>query len=675
MNQHVMAACLAHGLAAAYLAVGAAMATGTEDPQIPAPAPLIASGSWAPTLTAHPRLYGSREFLQALARSKPEAYKEIRQGKFLHAVGVTHAVEGVARERAEPFIAEARKHVAAGVTNVHQDTHLALTHVALVFDYFHDLLTPQERREFVEWMNGHLGRYTADESAFHNSTLSKAECFLQVAYATLGENARAPEFRDYALRKLYEGLLVPVLNEFGAGGGYTECGWYTRGCLWNLVKGLEMARRFDGYDGFAKVPRFFYQRLAYEMFQAYPGLGQYGAEHYPVEGDGANTYGGHTEYPRLARTVLAQYWRGSELARYVMNRRRKGSNPEARLMDFLYEEEPQEPLPLSAFPLAHAAASIGRVYARSDWTDAATWMRFECGDYWNHHQHFESGNFEIFRYAPLATESGEYADYGDSHSVNWLQRTIAHNCILVYQPDEKWTRMRDGGRNPCANDGGQAKKWEWVVPTLAEWSSRRRQFETGDLLAYDSRPEFLYVAGDSTAAYAPSKLSLWIRQIVFVRPATFVIFDRVTSTRPEYEKTWLLHTHAEPQLQGCRAAVTNGGGRLTVDTLLPERPVIRKVHGYTYRGQTFDPRQSPLSPLAHKWRIEVLPPEPRTDDLFLHVIQTDEPQPVSLVREGDRAGACVGRMQVVFDGRVGVTLKAGDKEFVLRPGLRTGRFE
>ena len=55
-------------------------------------------------------------------------------------------------------------------------------------------------------------------------------------------------------------------------------------------------------------------------------------------------------------------------------------------------------LPAALSAQAPAARSlhvsgIGRVYARSDWSDDATWLRFECGDFWSHHQHFETGNF------------------------------------------------------------------------------------------------------------------------------------------------------------------------------------------------------------------------------------------------------------------------------------------
>jgi hypothetical protein len=527
----------------------------------------------------------------------------------------------------------------------------------------------------IDWLNANRVSFTTDEGAFHNSTLSKIRTYVRIAYATWGENPEAKAFRDHALVKLYEGKVLPVLQELGAGGGFSEAGWYARSSLWHLTQALELARRFENYDGFARAPRFFYQRLAYEMFQPYPGLWEYGAERFPVEGDGSHLYGGHTEYPRLMRTVLAQYFRGSELSRAVANKQRRGSSSPIRLEDFLYEETPDTPLDLKEFPLAHHASGIGKVYARSDWTDNATWFRFDCGDYWAAHQHFEVGNFEIFQHEPLATESGEYHDYSSNHSVNWLMRTVAHNSILVHQPDEKWTMMRDGGRIPYANDGGQAKKWEWTVDTLEQWKPLRQNFERGDIVAYQNTPTYLYVAGDCTRAYAPSKLSSWVRQIVFVRPGIFVIFDRVISTKAEYEKTWLLHCQNEPTLQNQAAAVANGKGRLTVQTLLPEKARVRKVHGYTYGGQNFDPPQTALSATAAKWRIEVLPTAPQTEDVFLHVLTTGEPVPSQLIRRGDQLGARIGDAEVLFNGKVGGILKLADKEFPLQAVVQTGKYE
>ena len=282
---------------------------------VPEPAPQIPTGSWAPTLREHPRLFGSRSYLQSLAKAKPDVYLEIRGSESLLARGITRPVEGPPNEKVEPFVRVAMANVARGVTNLHQDTWVWLTEVALTYDLFYDAIPPDDRARMTAWMNAHLDTFTTDENAFHNSTLSKILCYLRIAYATWDENPKATAFRDKALKTLYEGKVAPVLREFGAGGGFTECGWYARGSLWHLVQALELARRFEDYDGFQLAPRFFYQRLSYEMYQPYPGLWLYGAERYPVEGDGALTYGGHNEYPRHLRTVLAQYFRGSELSR------------------------------------------------------------------------------------------------------------------------------------------------------------------------------------------------------------------------------------------------------------------------------------------------------------------------------------------------------------------------
>ncbi|MGA2501054.1 MAG: heparinase II/III family protein, partial [Tepidisphaeraceae bacterium] len=345
-------------------------------------------------------------------------------------------------------------------------------------------------------------------------------------------------------------------------------------------------------------------------------------------------------------------------------------------VDFLYEESPEPaPLPLETFPLAHHAAGIGKVYARSDWTDAATWFRFECGDLWNGHQHYETGNFEIFRYEPLATESGEYADYTSSHAVNWLIRTVAHNCILVNQPDEKWNRQRDGGRNTYANDGGQDRRAEWFAPDLPTWLKQRDQWKRGKIVAYENRPEFLFVAGDCTKAYAPSKLGLCMRQIVFLRPGTFVIFDRVISTKAEYEKTWLLHSRFEPKFDGLSATIENGKGKLIVRTLLPEAAKIDKIEGYTYGGQTFNEVKNAQSDTANRWRIEVKPPAPRTEDVFLHVLFTEQPQETKLMREGESIGVQVGPATVMFTGRVGGELRPNGQKVPLQAKVVRGKYE
>ncbi len=431
-------------------------------PVIPLPAPLVPDRAWESAFLQHPRLLGPAGFIQHQAKVKTDIYLRLRESLSLRsdgdpsrhsfelsqtaafAGGIVRQVEGLPSAWIAQFRAAAFERVARGVTNLHQDSWVWMTEVALVYDLFYDCLSPSDRAAMIVWLNPHLEVFKTDEGAFHNSILSKILCYLRVAYATWGENPRAQEFRDYALRYLWEDRVLPVFLNFGAGGGWTEGGWYQRHSVWHLVEALELARRMEGYDGFQKAPGFFYQRLAYDLSQSYPTPREDGTERFPDDGDGGDSYWWGDESVRHLRTVLAQYFRGSELARLVANQRPAGPLLPACVPNFLYEEPAGDPLPREALPTAHLAADVGKVFARSDWSPDATFLRFECGPYFSPHQHFDAGHFEIFRGEPLSTDSGEYW-WGGPHGLNWYIRTIAHNSLLVHLPEEKWTRMRDGG--------------------------------------------------------------------------------------------------------------------------------------------------------------------------------------------------------------------------------------
>ncbi len=274
---------------------------------VPKPAPRLANGAWASALRQHPRLLGPPGFVQERAKKYPKLYEEIKHSNQLLARGIVNAVEGIGEEEIQQFVAKAMKELDRGVTNEHQDTWIRLTNVALTYDLFHDHIAPTDREKMIAWLNPHLETYTDDESAFHNSTPSKGLCYLRIAYATWGENPRAQEFRDHALKKLYEQRMLPTLQEFGQGGGWTECGWYQRHSVWHGAEMLELARRIEGYDGFALAPRFWYQRLAYDLYTPYPRPRRdNGAEEFAVEGDGRGT---------RARTCCGTCWPSTSAGR------------------------------------------------------------------------------------------------------------------------------------------------------------------------------------------------------------------------------------------------------------------------------------------------------------------------------------------------------------------------
>lgn len=114
--------------------------------------------------------------------------------------------------------------------------------------------------------------------------------------------------------------------------------------------------------------------------------------------------------------------------------------------------------------------------------------------------------------------------------------------------------------------------------------------------------------------------------------------------------------------------------RLVVRTLLPEAPRTEKIEGYRYGGQTFDPPRNAQTPVANRWRVEVRPPKPATEDVFLHVLFTDEPQPVRLLR-GPGVAVRVGDAKVRFEGAVGGSVGLGGRKVKLEPRVKLGPYE
>ncbi|RLC27373.1 MAG: hypothetical protein DRH37_10850 [Deltaproteobacteria bacterium] len=271
-------------------------------------------------------------------------------------------------------------------------------------------------------------------------------------------------------------------------------------------------------------------------------------------------------------------------------------------------------------PMARNFEKMGQVIMRSGSGPEDVYCLFACGGELKQHRQYDALSFIIYSDDGfLAIDSGDRSGCGGDyeHLLNYYSQSIAHNTLLVHQPDEPLTTY--WGRKLSVMDGGQHD--------VA--ASRLEAFETNDA--------YTYVAGDATGCYfhggdLPEKVSWVTRQMVFLPPNIFVIFDRVNSTRPEYPKTWLLHTVNRPQRSGDTVYADHGKSRLFCRTLLPENAEISTIGG---PGKEFwsAGRNWPLPvtqetedemkkyETAGRWRVEVQPAEQRLNDYFLHVLQ------------------------------------------------------
>jgi hypothetical protein len=255
----------------------------------------------------------------------------------------------------------------------------------------------------------------------------------------------------------------------------------------------------------------------------------------------------------------------------------------------------------------------------------------------------------------LAIDSGVYDGGVSSHHMNYFERTIAHNTITVYNPSETTF-------SPYANDGGQIPPSKNELP-VRYGDASGPEYYRGHIVAFKETEGFTYAKGDATAAYSPQKLELFTREVVYLKPDTFVILDRVRATSASYTKKWLLHTVNEPVISGDTVTIQEGSSKLFVKSLLPSPRTITKVggtgHQFDVNGVNYPPAQS-LTPDMGAWRIEVSPGASAQEHLFLHVLyacgSNVNAMPVVHLIEGEEmVGVEVGTHVVMFS-RTGATI-------------------
>ncbi len=303
----------------------------------------------------------------------------------------------------------------------------------------------------------------------------------------------------------------------------------------------------------------------------------------------------------------------------------------------------QAPPPMDPGDLPHARnfERMGQVFMRSGSGPDDTYALFNAGGILRQHRHYDNLNFWIYHRGFQTVDSGTRAKEDDGeHLQNYYAQTVAHNCVLIDMPDEPISNYWNGTVH--VQEGGQ-----YIT-------------DASELIAFETNDEFTYVAGDATAAYRPEKCEQCVRQMVFVYPDHFVIFDRVRSTEPDYRKRWLLHTAREPRIDGATIAADQGDGRLFCRTLLPADAVLTAVGGEGQRfmcgGRNWPvPEGVKITEMMGWGRVEVSAPEPSAQQDFLHVIQVGDAAGPAELAEMDAVERVEG------DGTVGARIFSGDR--------------
>ncbi|NJL92631.1 MAG: DUF4962 domain-containing protein [Anaerolineae bacterium] len=503
------------------------------------------------------------------------------------------------------------------------------------------------------------------------------------AIALWGEHSSASEWLDYA-RLLFTNWLLPTLDS-QPGGAWAEGIGYGAQAHWASIQTLAAWWTAFG-ENYLDNTDWWADRLAYTLFASQPGIqrlagqpqGLPGLSYPTIIGDTART----SETALLARAqdlLLAALIPGAPAAawqNWLWNQ-----TEDAALQGWMAVEEFlwRDPGATGSPPdrLLWITPETGHMFLRSAWADAsgnldrnATWLSFNAGDRYALRQFYDQGNLTLWRAgADLLTRSGVYSGLGSDHDANYHARTVAANTLLVCDISETFDNIRPNTeRNAWLNDCGQraidARGGRGINPFFRAESAAT--YETSDILRYAEEGRLNYLRADLTAAYnSPGhtspinrpKVQEVLREWVFIRPSSLVIYDRVRTTQPEFVPFALLHLDAPPTPLGeSWWRVLGGESQLFLAGVAPQN-TLEVIEGYQVAGETLPPRYNATESRDHgAYRVQFTPRQPTTstEHFFLTLLVADTatallPPRWTWVQGQGMVGVAWGAWQVMFD--------------------------
>lgn len=229
----------------------------------------------------------------------------------------------------------------------------------------------------------------------------------------------------------------------------------------------------------------------------------------------------------------------------------------------------------------------GEVVMRSDWSDELTEVWFACGvrDHVYRHQptHLQIAKAGEFLLGTLSS----YGDDGNPspgkswgnvvviEPSDWLERwgnNISHPraeefpIIMRFSDATFRYIVRDRsivGYAPA--EGGYGGGLDFHGHTESVF------LREGELVAYETHPEFDYVCGDATNSWLPSQAEEAYRQVVFIRPNVVVVYDRVILGEEAKRAYWVGALGGSVELRQDGFKVRSGKASMNGYVLLPEK--------------------------------------------------------------------------------------------------------
>ena len=462
---------------------------------------------------------------------------------------------------------------------LHADDHIQSA--AFAFDWLYDLLTPQQRATYIDYMNRLVQElyvrdphnnpfYEADRwatnDAGNNYYYAQMLCATLTGIATYGENdftvplngSDLPlelyfktenrthnDILDFVYDKLENEAQARYISIRGSGGGWHEGTQYGTAAK-NQIFDLYLYVRDAGGTDYFTTTSFPRTSAYFHLYLVQPGdrVRYNGGDAGRDKSELISPYERDTAI-QLARGLVGSI--ESEYAQYWANNVRPTMGSGWQHMygvDFLWTNLAQPERDFKELPTSYFADGLGWLSSRSSWADDAVCVTFISADRVQNHQHKDQNSFTIFKGDGLEGWLAIDANFC-SESNGLTKGGQVHNIIMVNGQDQRY------------GDG------------------------TGEAIKHEITDQYAYVMGDATDAYwvnpggyghgSEPYLDNYLRELVHVFPGYVVVYDRVTPLT-KFENvtiTYQLITQNEPTISGNIATAVSGPNKLVQKTLLP----------------------------------------------------------------------------------------------------------
>jgi hypothetical protein len=504
----------------------------------------------------------------------------------------------------------------------------------LGYDWLYDLLSTSQRTQVYTTANAWITAWEtsggcADFAFKHPLSNYYAGYFhakAAIAMATNGDNPSAPAEWDDWYNNQFAQRVQPYFAKHLTGGGWLE-GYanYAPLAIFNMSLPIREVKTATGVDLVHASAPFAYplDSATYAMHFTWPSRAYFDDRDTNHANGIASPPVGTTQFGMFQQMLGAlDYWSSPNVAvfhQYLndVNTATNGYNPAAAWLVFLDADPGMSTQSVSTLPLSYLATGIGAVAARSDWGTAASWMSFRAGPYIENpdqaEEGFDQGSLALARgNTPLLVNTYGWMVHEPNGSSD---ETLLYNDLFAdfngtpYQGNRQiynvyYTRRMNGTQILDAFGQGSYTQEDNQVSTK--------------VAAFEDRDGYVFVQATGLQdMYRPFStgpaVAYWARQIVYLRPNRFVVYDRTTSGGAGYDQYMAWHFPASPATGNApsgenRLDVTyNGTYAGAMTTVLPAGTTLTTVSLY------------PTSNPAKVWQVQVRAPNTGTSQLWLTV--------------------------------------------------------